>query len=336
MSSLPPPPAGIDPNLWNQILHIRTGCFPQLLPQIKNDYGYWPSLGAGIAFDVLFGLALIGHVIQAIRFRRWTSILFAIGALSTLSLLSYLLLCNLVVMLTSISFIAEAIGWAGRTWNAKCPYNHDAFLMQITTLIIAPTFFAAGLYVLLGTLINELGPQTSSLSPSYYAIIFCTCDVISLVVQAVGGALAARATVEVNGDSSTGTHIMVAGIAFQLFTMSVFALLVVDFLRRARGLVIKIPIKLVLIGLFVAFLMIYIRSIYRTIELAEGWTGFLITHEGYFIALDATLMVITVTVFLLLDPAMLLREESVSWEAGDRKVHEQKHLLSWFQVAKRT
>ncbi|PKK49652.1 hypothetical protein CI102_5424 [Trichoderma harzianum] len=312
MSSLPPPPAGIDPNLWNQILHIRTGCFPQLLPQIKNDYGYWPSLGAGIAFDVLFGLALIGHVIQAIRFRRWTSILFAIGALT------------------------EAIGWAGRTWNAKCPYNHDAFLMQITTLIIAPTFFAAGLYVLLGTLINELGPQTSSLSPSYYAIIFCTCDVISLVVQAVGGALAARATVEVNGDSSTGTHIMVAGIAFQLFTMSVFALLVVDFLRRARGLVIKRPIKLVLIGLFVAFLMIYIRSIYRTIELAEGWTGFLITHEGYFIALDATLMVITVTVLLLFDPAVLLREESVSWEAGDRKVHEQKHLLSWFQVAKRT
>jgi hypothetical protein len=92
MSSLPPPPAGIDPNTWNAILHIRTGCFPQLIPQIKNDYGYWPSLGAGIAFDVLFGLALIGHVIQAIRFRRWTSILFAIGALSTLSLFPYLIL----------------------------------------------------------------------------------------------------------------------------------------------------------------------------------------------------------------------------------------------------
>ncbi|KAL7815094.1 RTA1 like domain-containing protein [Trichoderma gracile] len=288
MSSSPPTPDGIDPATWNSILHIRTGCFPTLLPEIRNDYGYRPSLGAGIAFDVLFGLTLIGHAIQALRFRRWTSFTFAIGALT------------------------EAIGWAGRTWNAKCPYNHDAFLMQITTLIIAPTFFAAGLYILLGTLIKQLGPQTSSISPSSYAIIFCTCDVISLVVQAVGGALAAKATVELNGDTTTGTHIMVAGIAFQLFTMTIFAVLVFDFLRRARRLVMMRPTKLALIALFVAFLMIYIRSIYRTVELAEGWTGFLITHEGYFIGLDAILMVIAAVVFLILDPAVLLRNQAVS------------------------
>jgi hypothetical protein len=31
---------------------------------------------------------------------------------------------------------AEVIGWAGRTWSSQCPYNANAFLMQITTLII--------------------------------------------------------------------------------------------------------------------------------------------------------------------------------------------------------
>lgn len=343
MSSLPPPPAGIDPATWNAILHIRTGCFPTLIPQIRNDYGYWPSLGAGIAFDVLFGLALIGHVVQAIRFRRWTSALFATGALSTigpprpLSLLSCAPPWTRAATKCVIHCTAEAIGWAGRTWNAKCPYNHDAFLMQITTLIIAPTFFAAGLYVLLGVLIKQLGPQTSALSPSRYAIIFCTCDVISLVVQAVGGALAAKASVDVNGNSATGTHVMVAGIVFQLFTMSIFALLVVDFLRRASSLAIPRRMKLVLVALFVAFLMIYIRSIYRTVELAEGWRGFLITHEGYFIGLDATLMVVAVTVFLVFDPAVLLQGETVSLGTGDgdRDIPEQKHLLSWFQTTKR-
>lgn len=30
----------------------------------------------------------------------------------------------------------EVIGWAGRTWSSKCPYNSTAFLMQISTLII--------------------------------------------------------------------------------------------------------------------------------------------------------------------------------------------------------
>lgn len=38
------------------------------------------------------------------------------------------------------STTAEVIGWIGRTWSASCPYNNDAFLMQITTLIIGMLF----------------------------------------------------------------------------------------------------------------------------------------------------------------------------------------------------
>jgi hypothetical protein len=58
--------------------------------------------------------------------------------------------------------------------------------MQITTLIIAPVFFTAALYVLLGVLIKLLGRQSSLLSARMYAIVFVTCDIISLVVQVRG------------------------------------------------------------------------------------------------------------------------------------------------------
>jgi hypothetical protein len=58
--------------------------------------------------------------------------------------------------------------------------------MQITTLIIAPIFFTAALYVLLGVLIKLLERQSSLLSARMYAIVFVTCDVISLVVQVSG------------------------------------------------------------------------------------------------------------------------------------------------------
>jgi hypothetical protein len=37
--------------------------------------------------------------------------------------------------------IVEVIGWAGRTWSSKCPYNSTAFLMQISTLIIGEYFW---------------------------------------------------------------------------------------------------------------------------------------------------------------------------------------------------
>lgn len=186
-------------------------------------------------------------------------------------------------------------------------------MSQEVTLIIAPVFFSAALYVLLGKLIYDLGPRSSIISAKWYAIVFCTCDIISLVVQAIGGAQASEA----NTDSAMelGTHIMVAGIAFQLLTMTLFVGLMGDFMRRVlrtqgefSNMVTK-GMKLVFVALVISTAMIYIRGIYRTIELAQGWRGYLITHEGYFIGLDATIMVIAVAIFIPIDPAVIFRGE---------------------------
>lgn len=185
------------------------------------------------------------------------------------------------------------------------------------TLIIAPVFLSAALYVLLGKLIVDLGRRSSILTAKWYAIIFCACDVLSLVVQALGGARASAA--DTTEAMQTGTHIMVAGIAFQLFTMTLFGALGADFLWRVlaspsragefRGRVTR-GARLVFGALFVSFLMVYIRSVYRTIELVQGWHGYLITHEGYFIGLDAVIMVVAVAVFMVVDPAVVFRRES--------------------------
>jgi len=61
-----------------------------------------------------------------------------------------------------------------------------------------------------------------------YTIVFCTCDVISLVVQAIGGGSAA---VAVQSDSiprkdpNVGARIMVGGIIFQMAIMVLFTIL---------------------------------------------------------------------------------------------------------------
>lgn len=178
--------------------------------------------------------------------------------------------------------------------------------MQITTLIIAPTFLAAGLYVVLGQLIRLLGRESSLISPRVYLFVFCSCDLISLILQAIGGGLASVQSGKLNGNTKPGTNLMVGGIAFQLGTLSVFLLLVFDFLRRTRTLAMPLNYKKVIAALFIAFAMIYIRGIYRTVELAQGWTGFLITHEGFFLGLDASVMVVAVWIFLVFDPAVLL------------------------------
>jgi hypothetical protein len=60
---------------------LKEGC-RDLVPGIHTSYGYVPTLGVGIAFCALFGLSLLGHLVQYIRKRQWTSFAFAVGALS--------------------------------------------------------------------------------------------------------------------------------------------------------------------------------------------------------------------------------------------------------------
>jgi hypothetical protein len=48
--------------------------------------------------------------------------------------------------------------------------------------------------------------------------------------------------------------------------------------------------------------LIVTRSIYRTIELLQGWSGYLVTTQRYFIALDGAMMVGAVGVFNIARP----------------------------------
>ncbi|KKK23575.1 hypothetical protein ARAM_001314 [Aspergillus rambellii] len=207
-------------------------------PSIANEYGYRPSLAAGIVFCALFGVSMILHTVQATFQRTWWCYVFSVGCL-------------------------------------------------------APTFFTAGTYVILGQFIQFIGPESSFLTPNLYLWVFCTCDIISLVVQAIGGGMAATA-LSANSDTTPGTDIMVAGVVFQMAAITVFLACAVDFMhrvmRRRLAYLITREMRVLLAATAFSITCVYVRSIYRTIELVQGWTGYLITHERYFIALDGAMM----------------------------------------------
>ena len=181
------------------------------------------------------------------------------------------------------------------------------------TICIAPTFFTAGIYVILGRMIAIAGPGVSPIGPVWYLWIFCTVDVISLVIQAVGGGWAAVAfNSEPPGDTKTGTDIMVAGIDFQLISVIIFSILFFSFLYRASTKM-NLPafkndknMKLLVLVTSFSILLIIMRSIYRTVELAGGWTGHVIETERYFIALDGAPMAALVIAFNILHPGVLI------------------------------
>ena len=168
----------------------------------------------------------------------------------------------------------------------------------------APCFFSAAIYYILGQMITQYGRRYSVISARMYLAIFVTFDVISIVIQAVGGASASKAGGEdPPGDTKPGTHIMMAGIIIQLVSMTVFGLLWLIFLWRARA--VPISRTLVVATTFSAFCII-VRNFYRAIELSQGWKGYLITHEVYFAVLDGALMVLSVGVFNIVFPSNYL------------------------------
>lgn len=143
-----------------------------------------------------------------------------------------------------------------------------------------------------------------------YLWSFCTCDLISLIVQAAGGALASAALSDPSGDTKLGTDIMVGGIIFQMVAITMFTICAADFLcrlvRHKLFYLMTSEVKSLVTVTTLSVAFIYIRSIYRTIELLQGWTGYLITHEEYFIAFDGATMVAAVAVFNVFHPARLL------------------------------
>lgn len=214
--------------------------------------------------------------------------------------------------------LGEVIGWTARLWSSKNPLNLNPFLMQISSTIIAPTPLIATNFLILSRIIGRLGPQYSRLSPKLYSIIFCGADLIALTVQAVGGAKASDAAS--NGQNADdGGHIMLGGIFFQMAALTLYTILAAEFLYRynmnkplrptdAGPGKLTMRLRLQLIGLGIMTFFIFIRSVYRTIELIDGWDGVIISTQWYFNVFDGAMILLSMVTLNVFHPGLLLNE----------------------------
>ncbi|KAG8783141.1 hypothetical protein FRC12_020051 [Ceratobasidium sp. 428] len=268
---------------------------------VDLPFNYVPTGWVGITFLALFGVTTAAHLLEAIVLRTWLMI-------------PTLVLCG----------IGELIGWAARYWGHLSPTNGDAFMMQICTTIISPSFLTAAMFLILPKIVTEVGPQYSRISARLYARIFITADVAALIVQAAGGAMAS--TADTPEGSRRGGNIMLAGIVIQLVAVVLFTILALEFTiryslnRPARSVPEPEPkytgwtlvprgVVLMLVGLAIATVFVLIRSVYRTIELTDGWyrNGTIISTEKWFNWFDGMPIVVAMVTFNVFHPGILLR-----------------------------
>lgn len=262
----------------------------------------------------------------------------------------------------------EFAGFLGRVLSLDDNRNKDYFLLQYVTLTISPAFIMAGIYFLFAQLVVIHGRQFSVLKPMWYSYFFITTDVLSLIVQAIGGGMASLALSN-NEDATPGTNTMTAGIVFQVAAMSVFVLFWIEFLnrlyfrhepndsvysKRSFGNFFKLLFntpgaqrykwetleenynpryahirKRKLIGymplaISVSVIVIYIRCVYRVVELIQGFDGYLIVHEVFLMVLDAAMIAIAGLIAIPFHPVIVFGKDNVIKAAHIKRNHDEK------------
>ncbi|CAI7664140.1 unnamed protein product [Penicillium pancosmium] len=247
-------------------------------------YYYAPSSAAAGIFAGLFGLSSIFHFYQLIRTRTWFMIPFLIGGL------------------------LETVGYIGRLLSSlETPnYTQGPYVMQSALILIAPAFLAASIYMTLGRIIEMLDAERSSMIRlKWLTKIFVAGDVLSFLMQASGAGIMVKDMT----NPSMGENIIIGGLFVQIVFFGFFAISAVIFqihlskAPTARSIELSSLWHRHMIALYVASILILIRSVIRVVEYIQGYDGYLMKTEAFIYVFDALLMFVTMLVLQYAHPS---------------------------------
>lgn len=252
----------------------------------KNPFHYMPSLGAAVASLIIYMLLFIVLTTLTIWKKCWYMIPLLIGC------------------------IMEVIGYGTRIPLCINPIGRIALYANMhACLIIAPVFNAAIEYVLFGRLMHAVGDHYSLIKPRLVAWIFIICDIISFIIQVAGAGILTSSTTSLE-TAKTGENVLLAGLAVNLASFAIFCLQIFYFDYRTRKLPPELQIDSVYQKLWRKFLyviylssfLVLIRQIYRVIEFAQGFTGYLAVHEVYFYIFDTIPIFVSGAIYTIFFP----------------------------------
>lgn len=223
-------------------------------PVEATTLGYYPNKPLNAFIAAAFGLAAAIALAFGVRGRTWA---YA-GCLAAGCLL-------------------ELAGYAGRVLMGANPWAKGPFELQICAIILAPTLVCASVYITLKHLALALSPALSRVRPARLPFVFVPADVSCLLVQAVGGSLAAQG----DGDPPllrAGNRTIIAGIALQVVVLLAFGAVCLDYYVRvrrwlrgpggtpeARALWADKKFRMFACAVLGAYVCVQIRCIYRSV-----------------------------------------------------------------------
>jgi len=206
-----------------------------------------------------------------------------------------------------VGCLAEAIGYGLRILSARKPDNLGLYVASILPILLAPIVIALGAYLTAAFLVKRLGRRVSLLSPKVFERAFVAADVVSFVVQAIGGSLFAKPNPTLEKIAKV---ILVVGLTIALVSFTIFLFNVFVVHRRSRSTAGRW--RLLFVAIYVNAVCLIIRSAYRLVEFSSGRNGYVSKHEYLFYLLDSIPIAIACCTWAFLHPAFFKVPSTVS------------------------
>lgn len=321
-------PPGVNATLGNQPWLCTYATCP------VSEFGqlhYVPSLAGNALYLAIFALGLLLQIGLGIRYRTWGFLVAMIGGTGL-----------------------EIVGYTARIELHIDDFNNNYFIIYLVGLTIGPALFSAAIYLCLARIIAVYGNSLSWLTPRFITCFFMACDLVSLILQAAGGAMASLANTKSQGQ--TGVNIMIAGLSTQVASTVAFVCICCQLAWSVRQNSLKVnanslslrrstrfryfltgesipstPSRLSrcmtangmthYIALAISTVAILIRCSFRVAELSGGFGGSLANNQISFMILDGAMMAIAVILLTTAHPGLVL---GPMWQAGNFRLGRAK------------
>ena len=290
---------------------------------------YCPTYSAAIAFTVLYGLATLAHIFQAICYRKPFAVVLIMGA------------------------VWETLGYVFRTLSILHQDATGYYVIQQFLIILSPLWINAFVYMLLARMIHFYLPPKHDvvfrLRARRIALIFVLFDIAAFLVQMVGGTII---NPEFDPDiNDIGVKVYMGGVGMQLIFISLFIGIAIQFQRMVSKPTLhyvlansigdngpdryeeqyrhfrphKKPaaLRLLYTVYFVLFLIIF-RNIYRLVEFSSGAESHITSKEFYTFVFDSVPMLLAILAFNVYNPGAALKGERSDFSEENRELKRLK------------
>ena len=237
-------------------------------------YAYSPSKVAPILFLVAFLLSTLHHIYINIRFKSWK----ITGSLPW----------------GGTVFVA---GFALREVSAFHPNNLNIFIASTVLLLLAPPVYALLNYIVLGRTLYYV-PYLSPIHPGRVISTFLGLDLVIGIITGNGASRVANQDATPS-ELRAGKALLRASILLQVISFFLFIVLEAVFHRRCIKAGLLTPeannkqatkVRRILSLMYISSVIISSRHIFRVVDVWQGYTGYLETHEWPMYIFDGLFM----------------------------------------------